>query len=118
MFELFFKLMFAHFFADVTLQSTKMANGKNRNKKSDYVLLPGQKFIACWPYDLTAHAITHGGFVYIATGSLALGITETIAHWVIDFAKCETWTNIHTDQLLHLLCKIGYILYALNIGLI
>ena len=117
MFELFFKLMFAHFFADITLQSEKLSKGKNRNKKSDYIP-PGQKYVACWPYDLTAHAITHGGFVYIATGNVLLGIIETVLHWVIDFAKCENWTNPHTDQLLHFMCKIGYILYCVNAGII
>ena len=109
MFELFFMLMFGHALADMVLQSEKLAKGKNRNQKPNYIP-EGQKYVACWPYNLTAHAITHGGFVFLITGSLVLGVTETILHWVIDFAKCENWTNPHMDQFLHLLCKIGYVI--------
>jgi hypothetical protein len=109
MIELFFKLLVAHALADFSLQGDAMAKGKNRNRKPDYIP-DGQKLIPCWPYWLSAHAFIHGGAVYIVTGSLLLGSIETVAHWAIDFAKCENWTNPHQDQILHIVCRIGYVL--------
>lgn len=106
--ELLFKFLVGHALADMALQSDAMSKGKNRNKKPDYIP-PGQKYVACWPYWLSAHALIHGGAVYIITGNLFLGIFETVAHWLIDFAKCENKTNPHTDQLLHFICKLIYI---------
>jgi len=110
MIELFFKLLVAHALADFSLQTDAMAKGKNRNKKPDYVPV-GQKFVSCWPYWLSAHALISGGAVYLVTNNLLLGIFETIAHWIIDFAKCENWTNPDQDQALHIICRIGYVIY-------
>ena len=107
--DLLFKLLVGHALADMALQIEPMAKGKNRNYKPDYIP-KGQKFVACWPYWLSAHALIHGGCVYGATGSVYLGIAETFFHWIIDFMKCESWTNPHQDQLLHFVCKIVYII--------
>ena len=104
--ELFF-LLSGHALADFTLQTDTMAKGKNRNRKVDMSLIPpGQKYVPCWPYWLTAHALIHGGIVAIVTGNVYLGIAEAVAHWIIDFGKCENWYGIHVDQGLHMLCKI------------
>ena len=108
MFELFFKLIVAHVFVDFSLQSDLMGKAKNKNNES-YPRLVGEGYVPYWPYWLTAHAVIHGGAVYLATGSLLFGCIEIIAHWIIDFAKCEKWTNTNQDQLLHVLCKIIYI---------
>ena len=82
-----------------------MGSGKNRhNKIHDN---KGMNFPA-WYYWLTAHALVHGGAVYLVTGSLVLGIVETLLHWFIDFSKCEGWLNFHQDQALHVGCKVGY----------
>ncbi len=105
---LIFKLLFGHAIADFALQSDAMSKGKNRNKKPEYIP-KGQKYIPCWSYWLSSHAFIHGGMVYLATGSLLCGIIETVAHWVIDFIKCENITNPHHDQFLHILCKIVYV---------
>ena len=105
--ETFFLLMVGHAVADFALQSPEMGAGKNRNRRIEPP--PGQKYTPCWPYYLSAHALIHGGAVYIVTGSLMLGLIETTAHWVIDFAKCENWTTPHQDQGLHVLCKAAYL---------
>lgn len=109
MVETFFLLMVVHALADFSLQSDSMAKGKNRNNKPDFIPT-GQKFVPCWPYWLTAHALIHGGAVYVVTGSVLLGAAETALHWGIDFMKCENITNPNEDQALHFLCKISYIL--------
>lgn len=110
MVELAFKLLIAHALADFSLQTSAMAKGKARNSKPDFI--EEMKLVSLfWPYWLTAHALIHGGAVWFVTGSMTLGLAEVVLHWLIDFAKCEKWTNIHVDQLLHMICKAGYILY-------
>jgi len=100
---LIFKFLLGHVLVDFALQPTSMARGKCRNNKSD------EKYVPTWPYWLTAHALIHGGAVWLVTGNMVLGILEVFLHWIIDFAKCENWTNIHTDQLLHIICKAIYL---------
>jgi hypothetical protein len=108
MFEIFFRLLFAHALADFALQPEAMCKGKNKNITTGYVA-EGQKYVACWRYWLSAHALICGGMVYWATGSLLLGILETGLHWMIDFAKCENITNPNQDQALHLMCRLIYL---------
>ena len=100
----FFLLLVGHALADFALQGPAMAKGKNRHRKTDPP--PGAKYQPTWHYWLSAHALIHGGAVYLVTGSVWLGIAETIAHTVIDFGKCENWYGIHTDQAAHIGCKI------------
>ena len=103
-----FKFLVGHALADFVLQPTSMAVGKNRNRKFEGS--PNvDKYLPNWPYWLTAHALIHGGAVGLITGNIYLGLLETVLHWIIDFAKCENWTNIHADQVLHLLCKALYV---------
>ena len=85
-----------------------MAKGKARKAKLEYIQ-DGRKYILFWPYWLSAHALIHGGAVWLITGNMSLGLIEVILHWIIDFAKCEGWTNIHIDQLLHMICKAVYV---------
>lgn len=109
MIELIFLLLFGHALADFSLQGDPMAKGKNRNKKPDYIP-EGQKFIPCWHYWMSAHSLIHGGVVYLATGgNLLCGLIETISHFLIDFAKCENWTNPNQDQMLHVVFKAAYV---------
>jgi hypothetical protein len=84
---LIFKFLFAHALVDFALQPTSMAVGKNRHRQ----------------FDGSPDA------VWLVTGNVFLGIIEVVLHWFIDFAKCENWTNIHIDQLLHIICKAIYI---------
>jgi hypothetical protein len=98
--EVLFLLLFCHALADYPLQGDFLAQGKNRHTPVGKVM---------WPHCLTAHAFIHGGFVYLVTGCVWLGIAEVVAHWLIDFAKCERWFGINLDQTLHILCKICWV---------
>jgi hypothetical protein len=100
-------LIVSHAVGDFVLQDETMAKGKNRN-------LPGQTGVP-WFYWLSAHALVQGGGVAIVLGSPVLGLSETIAHWVIDFGKCEDWYGLNTDQALHGLCKIIWLTIYLGI---
>ena len=113
MIETLFRLLVGHAIADFALQGDHIARGKNRHRKTEPP--PGQVYTLCWPYFLTAHSLIHGGAVYLATGSWELGTAETIAHWCIDFGKCEGWYGVHVDQLLHFTCKIGWLAILWNL---
>jgi len=108
--RILFLLLFVHAVSDFALQSDSMAKGKNRHSKPDFIP-KGQKYVPCWPYWLSAHAMIHAGMVYLVTGSLLLGAFEFIFHWVVDFAKCENMTNPNQDQFLHFAIKIIYAVY-------
>lgn len=86
-----------------------MAKGKNRNRQPDLAQVPpGAQYVPCWPYWLTAHAVIHGGGVALALNNTFLGVLETVAHWIIDFLKCDNVIDVETDQLLHILCKLAW----------
>lgn len=101
-----FKLLIGHALADFALQGDAMAKGKNRHNKITPPAL--QKYFPCWFYWLTAHALIHAGAVWAITGSSTFAVIELVAHWIIDFVKCEGKTNPHEDQALHFLFKVGY----------
>ncbi len=105
--RIFFLLLVGHAVADFALQSEWMAKAKNRNsgQGASYVP-PGQTPQTFWPYVLTAHALIHGGATALATGIWWLGAAETVAHWTIDWFKCENKYGIHEDQAMHLACKV------------
>jgi len=108
--ETLFYLLAGHALADFSLQTDSMAKGKNRNRAIEpSVIPPGQKYVPCWQYWLTAHALIHGAVVALVTGIWWLGLIETIAHWLIDFAKCENKITVHQDQALHIACKFLYL---------
>lgn len=106
MIELFFKLLIGHALADFSLQHDPMAKGKNRHNRTMPPL--GQKYVPCWYYWLTAHALIHGGVVWIITGSMTFGIIETLIHWIADFMKCDNLTSPNTDQAIHIGSKLVY----------
>lgn len=89
------ELFCGHCVADWALQTDFIATNKNR-----HTAIPG-----FWIHVLTAHAGIHGLFVYVATGSAALGLAEMAAHWLIDATKNEGWISLNTDQALHFACK-------------
>jgi hypothetical protein len=37
---------------------------------------------------------------------VGFALAETVVHWLIDLGKCEKWYGIHTDQALHVACKL------------
>ena len=95
-----FLLLVGHAVCDYPLQGDTVALNKNRHAKTEL-----QKHVPFY-YWLIAHALMHGGTVALITGSVVLGVCETLTHCVIDFLKCEKIFNIHIDQALHFLCKI------------
>ena len=104
---LFFLLIAGHFVADFSLQSDVMAREKRRASESEL-----QKHVP-WYWWLTAHAFTHGFVIWFILGSWWIALAETIAHWFIDFGKCEGYYGIKVDQFLHLWCKIMWLSYVI-----
>ena len=98
-----FYLLAAHALCDFPLQGDYLAKAKN-----PCAPLPGTP----WTIALAAHALIHGGAVMLVTGSLLLGIAETIAHAAIDIAKCRGSISYTTDQALHVACKIAWAVLA------
>lgn len=90
-------LIFAHAVADYPLQGEFLAKAKSRTMP-----IPGFP----WWQALTAHAVIHGGFVFVITGSLGLGAAELVMHWITDDLKCRGKLGINTDQAIHVICKI------------
>lgn len=111
--ELFLYLLMGHAVADFALQSSDMAQGKNRNRKTTPP--PGAKYQPTWHYWLSAHSLIHGAAVTIITGVWWLGLAETICHWLIDFGKCDNLYGIHTDQWLHIGCKVLWVFIMIGI---
>jgi hypothetical protein len=101
--EMVFRLLAAHAVSDFALQPEAMAKGKNRHNVVDPP--KGQMYVPCWMYWLTAHALVSGCAVYVATGIWWLGACETVAHWLIDFGKCEGMYGPHGDQWAHLVFR-------------
>lgn len=107
-FTLFFAFLIGHAMADFPLQGDFVSRFKNRHwpKPEDPKLdIPD----SVWLYCLTSHSLIHGGFVWAITANPALGAIEVVTHWLIDFMKGEGVTNFHSDQILHILCKLAYV---------
>ena len=104
MITILFYLICGHALCDFPLQSAAIAVEKNPNSTSEL-----QKHVP-WYYWLSSHALIHGAAVSLITGSVILGIAETVAHWFIDLGKCNKLYSIHSDQVLHILCKIIWML--------
>ena len=103
---LFFQFLVAHAIGDYVFQRDIMATSKSRHAKIYETASSG---FPGWYYWLFSHALVHGGFVFLISGSVLLGIIETVLHTAIDFCKCEHWIGLHFDQALHMLCKLVYI---------
>lgn len=104
--QMFLKLLMGHALADFALQPDTMAKGKNRHNQTTPP--PGQKYVPCWPYWLAAHALIHGGVVWLITNSPVFACFETLFHFLADGLKCEGVTNPHEDQALHVTTKVIY----------
>ena len=103
--QILFALIIAHVLFDYPLQGDFLAKYKNRHSEGGETTTTG-----LWIHCLTAHSLMHAGAVWAITGSFIIGLIELVLHWIIDFVKCEGITNIHTDQALHILCRIGYVI--------
>ncbi len=107
MMEMCLLMLAGHFVADYPMQGDFIARGKNRTAP-----IQGVPF---W-HPLTAHAVIHGAFVGVITGSAPLAIAETVAHWITDDAKCRGKIGYNTDQAIHIGCKAAWAILAGMIG--
>tara|TARA_B100002019_G_C21183625_1_gene555003 strand:+ start:171 stop:560 length:390 start_codon:yes stop_codon:yes gene_type:complete len=110
-FQIFFALLIAHALFDYPLQGDFLSKNKNRHFKDETLKIKG-----LWIHCLTSHSILHAGAVWLITGSFLIGIIEFTLHWAIDFLKCEGITSFHTDQFLHILCRILYVIILWKTG--
>jgi len=113
-FSLFFLFLAGHALADYALQTEWIATNKNRHVRKGLSPEAQKQMQIIWPHLLTAHSLHHGLIVYLVSQSITLGVAETVAHWLIDFGKCEKWYGFHTDQALHVVCKILWVLAISN----
>lgn len=102
---LLFLLIVGHALADFPLQPSFLAESKNRYSRLGTIP---------WPYALSAHALIHGGFVAVLTGSAVLGVAETVSHWITDWTKCEDRIGLAADQVIHIACKGVWVLAVLQ----
>lgn len=100
---IFALMVVGHALADYPLQGDFLARGKSRANP-----IQGVPF---WQ-PLTAHAVIHGGFVGVITGSIWLAMAETVIHWFTDDAKCRGRISYNTDQGIHIGCKVAWIIIA------
>ena len=103
----FLALLITHALCAHPPQGQFLALHKNRRYRPQNTDLPANTL---WVYCLSAHSLIHAGGVWLVTGSYILAIVELVLHWLIDFLKEEKIINLHVDQLLHMICKISYIL--------
>lgn len=97
-----------HALADYPLQGDYIAKQKSRAHADS---------TSVWIIALTAHSVIHAGGVWLVSGSLAYAAAELILHAVIDVGKGEGKFGLVTDQLLHLACKVLFvILLSLGVG--
>jgi hypothetical protein len=99
-----FWLIVTHFLADFPLQGDWLAVHKNPHQLYDYGRAKPPK--GEWIWAMSAHCLIQGGGVALVTGSVWLGIFETIGHWCIDTAKCKGLIGFNVDQVLHLWCRV------------
>jgi hypothetical protein len=93
-------LLAGHALADYPLQGDFLARAKNRANP-----IPGVP----WYHGLLPHAAIHAGMVGLITGSLALGLAESVAHCIIDDSKCMGRISYNLDQALHVICKVVWL---------
>ena len=109
--EVLFMLLAGHALMDYPLQGEFLSTCKSRHilrSRNDPT-----RPVQIWPICMTAHCLLHAVAVWAVTGCFILCLIEFALHWLIDFAKCENKTTFVQDQLLHVLCKIGYVIGAM-----
>lgn len=106
---LFFAFAIGHAMADFPLQGEFLSRGKNRHMPPPPLADGGASPTRLWMYLMSAHALTHAGFVWVISGSVLFALAEFVIHWIIDAMKCERWTGFESDQWLHLATKAVYV---------
>lgn len=104
---LFAAFVVAHALCDFPLQGAYLAKQKSRRLADGF----GE-----WIVALSAHCVIHAGAVWLVSGSLLLGAVELILHGLIDTAKSEGKIGLFTDQSLHLICKLAYVVVLVRYG--
>lgn len=99
--HLFFWLVFGHVLGDFSLQNDFLAKGKNHKNP-----IPGFS----WVLILFSHAMIHAGIVALITGNIFLGVLELVLHIATDFLKSNGNIDFRTDQIIHYLCKLLYVI--------
>ena len=100
--SLFAAFVVIHALADFPLQGEYLARQKLRrlaHSRCDWIIA------------LSAHCVIQAGGVWLVSGSLAMGAVELVLHGLIDLGKGEGKFGTAADQLLHLGCKLGYVLW-------
>ena len=105
--QVLFALAIGHALADFPLQGEFLAMCKNRRHliRLKDPNLPPEMWVTC----MAAHCLIHAGMVWAITGSVVLGAVELVVHWMLDMAKCEGKTGFTLDQIMHILCKVVYV---------
>lgn len=99
-FAVFLALAVVHALADFPLQGAYLVQQKNRHLADGWQQ---------WLVALSAHCLIQAGGVWLITGSMMLGGIEFVLHAIIDTLRCDKRYGLLTDQVLHLLCKAGYV---------
>lgn len=107
--SLFFAFCIGHALADFPLQGEFLAHGKNRHLTPPILASGNEPPKSIWLYCLTAHCLIHAGFVWLITGSALLAFIELVVHWIIDALKSEGKFDFGTDQWLHVITKVVYV---------
>lgn len=92
-------LVFLHFVADFPLQGEYIAINKDPASANPN-----------WAWIMSAHCTIHAGFVLLITGSAILFFLELFTHFAVDIAKCKSLIGFTTDQALHLISKLVWLL--------
>lgn len=101
---LFFMLVAWHALADFALQNDFIAKAKNPETP-----IPGIN----WQVVLLAHGLIHAFGVFLFTDMLSLAVIEVASHFLIDYEKCRKRITFIQDQLLHIGCKVAYVVIYL-----
>ena len=101
---LFWWLVAAHALCDFPLQGDFLARAKNHKQP-----LPGVP----WWIALVAHSLIHGAAVAFITGSVGLGLAETLLHAFIDHGKSGEHYDFAVDQAFHVVTKALWAALAL-----
>jgi hypothetical protein len=106
----FLALCIGHALGDYPLQGRFLSIVKNRHADVSEFFPEGQSARYAWIHALVCHGFIHAGIVWLITGTAFFAVIEFFLHCLIDYLKCEGKTTFHTDQLLHYLCKVGYVI--------
>ena len=99
---LFLLLMWGHWIADFPLQGPYLSEAKNPDGDL------GKHGV--WKHAMSAHCGIQAGFVLLFTGSIHCALLEFVVHFWIDYCKCKKWISYNTDQTMHVIAKIIYVI--------